>query len=63
MVQDEPLPTKELVAEDSREAATKRTVEEVAGLAHGRLDKLVQSRKFLKAATSFPSYGYTQAFV
>ena len=63
VVQDEPLPTEELVAEESREAAIERTIEEVAGLARERLDKLVQSHKFLKASTSFPSYGSTQAFV
>ena len=60
---DAPSPAEDPVVEDSREDATKRVVEGVVILAHEHLDKLVKSRKFLKAATYFPSYNCAQEFI
>ena len=57
-----PSSVKEPVVENTREEATKKTVEVVATMSHKRLDKLVNSRKFLKAASSFPTYNCAQAF-
>lgn len=51
------------VEEGDKEAATKRVLEEVARLTSERLDKLTKSQKYLKVASSFPTYNCPQAFV